>query len=400
MKLYVYIFLGLLGLLAGSFLMHVLAKDPGLILISLGDTSIEMSFWYGVILLLGSLTSLVLTWKSIKIVWGWLAGSVSWIQESREKKAERRTSEGLIHFVEGNWQAAKKNLLSAAKDSANPLVHYLAAAKSAHAMGSREESMFLLEQASKVAPKNDLSIGLSRARLQLEDKAYQECLTTLKGIAAADQKNAAVLDLKYQSYIGLHDWAVVVELLPLLKSSALLSTEAYQKLEENIYLSLLDSALGENEASHAKLTGVWESLPKKIRKTPKLVGLYCTCLHRLGEDDAAFSLLKKALKSQWHIGLVELYGNLQTQDTKAQLSLAEQWLSEHSDDAHLLFALGKLSAKNSLWGKAKDYFNASLKIQERPEVYAELAELMAELGENEKSASLYKKGLLLKTAIA
>lgn len=404
MKLTAYILLGLVGLLTGSFAIHVLAKYPGLIVISVGDSVIEMGFWFGVIALVSALVLFVLSWKTIKIFCRWLASSVSWIQESRSKKAERRTAEGLIQFVEGNWHAANKNLLSAAKDTSQPLVHYLAAAKSAYEMGSREESTFLLEQAVKISSDKNVSVILSKARIQVADKEYETCLTTLKRLSTSDQKNAAALDLKQQSYKGLQHWELLAELLPQLKSCGLFSADTYQELEENVYRSILDQAANKSDTTKETLTAVWEGFPKAIRKKVNLIGLYCTCLHRLDEaqnqsqDETAAALVKKTLKNHWHIGLVELYGKLKVKDVKAQLNTAEQWLPAHKDDAHLLFALGKLSVNNSLWGKAKDYFNASLAIQERPEVYAELAALMAHMGEQEQSASMYKKGLLLKIA--
>lgn len=404
MKLTAYILLGLVGLLTGTFAIHVLANYPGLIVISVGDSVIEMGFWFGVIALVGSLTILVLSWKTLMMFCRWLASSVSWIQESRSKKAERRTEEGLIQFVEGNWNAAKKNLLSAAKDTNQPLVHYLAAAKSAYEMGSREESTFLLEQAVKISSDKNVSVILSKARIQVADKEYETCLTTLKCLSISDQKNAAALDLKQQSYIGLQKWELLKGLLPQLKTCGLFSEDTYQELEEKVYRSILDQSANKSGDSKKTLTAVWEGFPKQIRKKVNLIGLYCTCLHRLAqtqtqeEDETAAALIKKTLKNHWHIGLVELYGKLKVKDVKAQLNTAEQWLSAHKDDAHLHFALGKLSVNNSLWGKAKDYFNASLAIQERPEVYAELAALMAHMGEQEQSASMYKKGLLLKIA--
>ncbi len=398
MKLYAYILFGLLGLLSGSILIHSLSNYPGLIVISVGETVVEMGFWYGAFLWAGSAVLIPLTWITLKMFWRWLASSVSWIQESRSKKAERRTAEGLIQFVEGNWQAAKKNLLSAAKDTSQPLVHYLAAAKSAYEMGSREESSFLLEQAVKISSDKNISVILSQARIQQADKAYEACLNTLKRLSTSDQKNAAVLDLKQQSYRGLQNWERLASLLPQLKSCGLFSADAYQELEENVYRSILDQTANKSDATKETLTAMWEGFPKSIRKKVNLIGLYCTCLHRLGQDETAAVLVKKALKNNWHIGLVELYGKLKAKDVKAQLNTAEQWLAAHKDDAHLLFALGKLSVKNSLWGKAKDHFKASLAIQERPEVYAELAALMAQMGEQDLSASMYKKGLLLKIA--
>ncbi len=397
MKLYITILLGLVGLLVGSFFMHSLANYPGLILISVGDTTIEFSFWFGVMMVIFSVITIVVIWKFIKMCWRSLASSVSWIQESRDKRAEKRTHSGLLHFMEGNWQTAKKDLLSAAKDTDKPLMHYLAAAKSAFELGSREESVFLLEQAKKVSSENELSVVISQARLHLAEQHYGQCLAVLNKLSDSEKNNPAVLDLLQQSHICLHNWDALVAMLPRLKSSGIFAESDFVQLEENAYLSLLDKHASKKSADKSGLEALWNGMPKHIRKKANIMGLYCARLHRLSDDEQAMGLIKKTLKTQWHGGLVELYGKLTVQDKDGQLATAEKWLADHPNDARLLFVLGKLSARNALWGKAKDYFESSLKLLERPEVYAELGALMEKLGEpDKKSSALYKKGLLLK----
>ncbi|MFL0803485.1 MAG: metal-dependent phosphohydrolase [Agarilytica sp.] len=397
MKLYITILLGLVGLLAGSFFMHSLANYPGLILISVGSTTIEFSFWFGVMMVICLAVALYVSWKLLTLCWRSLASSVSWIQESRDKRAEKRTRSGLLHFMEGNWQTAKKDLLSAAKDTDKPLMHYLAAAKSAFELGSREESVFLLEQAKKASSENELSVVISQARLHLAEQHYGQCLAVLNKLSDSEKNNPAVLDLQQQSHICLHNWDALVAMLPRLKSSGIFAESDFVQLEENAYLSLLDKHAGKKSADKSSLDALWNGMPKHVRKKPNIMGLYCTRLHRLAEDEQALGLIKKTLKTQWHGGLVELYGKLAVQDKDAQLATAEKWLADHPNDARLLFVLGKLSARSALWGKAKDYFESSLKLLERPEVYAELGALMEQLGETDKSAGFYKKGLLLKT---
>jgi HemY protein len=51
--------------------------------------------------------------------------------------------------------------------------------------------------------------------------------------------------------------------------------------------------------------------------------------------------------------------------------------------------------RNQLWGKARDYFESSLKIQGSPEAFAEMARLLAHLGEHKRSTEYYQQGLLL-----
>ena len=81
-----------------------------------------------------------------------------------------------------------------------------------------------------------------------------------------------------------------------------------------------------------------------------------------------------------------------------RLKIAEGWLKERPDNADLLLSLARLCKCSELWGKARDYLEAALKLEGRSELYAELAEVMGHLGEHDKSLQLYRQGLLEVTA--
>jgi len=391
-----YAVVGLLCLFFGSLFMLFVSQDPGYVLISVGGMNLEFNFWFGLTVLVIVFFLFRFVKKLLVKTYDTLAGSVSWLSESRGKKAQRRTHSGLIHFVEGNWLAAKKDLLSAAKESDQPLVHYLAAARSAHELGQIEETHFLLHQAEKVAPSNELAIALSQARIQISDKKYEQCLATLMRVKPQAGKHPVVLDLLRQVYIYLKDWKALVALLPEIKNTGLYSESNLQELEVNTYLSLMKQEASHQQDGLQKIETVWNGLSKNLKKNSLIVGFYCGALHDLEQDEKAELVLRKAIKQHWSDALVELYGHLNVEDKKGQLSVAEGWLKDHKEDAGLLVTLGRICLRKELWGKARDYFEKSLSIKEKPEVYAALGALMAQLGDHEKSTSLYQKGLMVR----
>jgi HemY protein len=74
---------------------------------------------------------------------------------------------------------------------------------------------------------------------------------------------------------------------------------------------------------------------------------------------------------------------------------AESWLAAHPDEPELLLCLGRLSARDKLWGKARDYFESSYRLQRSAEVCAELGRLLTGLGEPKVAAAYFREGLLL-----
>ena len=68
---------------------------------------------------------------------------------------------------------------------------------------------------------------------------------------------------------------------------------------------------------------------------------------------------------------------------------------DHDHQPGALLAAARLALKNSLWGKARAYLEASIGIEPRPEAYCELGNLLTQLGERDKAENCFRKGLEL-----
>ncbi|VUD69135.1 hypothetical protein TDB9533_04501 [Thalassocella blandensis] len=394
-------------ILLGALLVHFMQQDSGYVLVNLGNFTIVTSFWF-------ALVSIILATFLAIYIYRTLFSVIAKGKAFSFRRNEKKSQAGLLHYVEGDLLTAKKELsaVKQAKDQQvgeKSYVHSLMAARSALDLGLVDESEALLDQAEKSAAKsgekNTTALAVNRTRVLMAKKEMAQARALLDGLTAKEKKHPAVVDLYRQIYIHQHDWPALINLLPQVKLLPLQGEQQYSVLEENTYMSYLNAlvlqhSIAEPKTAEAleKLQSAWKSLPKTAQLNSRIVGLYCTLLARLGEDDRAEVLLRKSLKNEWHAGVVELYGRLATSDYKLQLSYAERWLEQHPDDPHLLFCLGRLSVKNELWGKAKDYFEKSLRLEPRPEVYAELATLMAKLGDAEKSQVFYRRGLELAVA--
>jgi HemY protein len=120
---------------------------------------------------------------------------------------------------------------------------------------------------------------------------------------------------------------------------------------------------------------------------------YAEQLRQLGAQVEAEEVLRTALKRQYNSHLARLYGLVRGNDPARQLQTAESWLKDHPSDPSLLLTLGRLCLQSSLWGKARDYLESSLRLQRNPEACAELARLLAQMGDSERSNQLFEEGL-------
>jgi HemY protein len=68
-------------------------------------------------------------------------------------------------------------------------------------------------------------------------------------------------------------------------------------------------------------------------------------------------------------------------------------LKNNPTDPVLLLTLGRLCLQNHLWVKAREYFESSLTFTRSPQALAELARLLAQQGEVQRSNELFQEGL-------
>ncbi|XKH02492.1 heme biosynthesis protein HemY [Marinobacter nauticus] len=391
----------LVALLVGTGLSLGLAYDLGYIRVSLGNYLIETNFWVGlglVLVLMGLSVFLYNTFRRVRQSTGMVAG---WISRSNERRARRRTTEGLLSLAEGEWKRARKLLTRSADNADTPLINYLAAAQAAFETDDHEGADELLRKAFESTPGSSMAVGLTQAQLQLAGNRLEQALATLLRLRKESPHHPFVLKLLKNAYLRLEDWRELAKLIPELRKRSVLTEAELSDLERQTWHNLLEQAAEDCErqrqqdpdASLAPLTRVWDELPKSLRRDDNIVRDYARLLARLGDEAQAETLIRKILQDNWSDELVNLYGRIKGQDIGEQLLVAEQWLKDRPNNPELLLALGRLSLRNELWGKAREYFHTSLKLRRSRETLAELSRLNASMGHEEASLKLMMQGL-------
>ncbi|MGS2723624.1 heme biosynthesis HemY N-terminal domain-containing protein [Porticoccus sp. GXU_MW_L64] len=386
------------ALLLGTGLAWLMSRESGYLLIAVGNTTIEMNLWAAVI-------ALILLWLLVRLLWRLLSSLKVFAGWRRARLSRRRaqTARGLLYFIEGRWQRARQQLVRGAHQSGMPLVNYLAAATAAYQEGNWEAAQTLLNKAQEIAEDDNPAVEIAKARLYMKEQRYEEALSILNRVHQKYPNHSNVLRLLEKTYRGLNDWHNLQQLLPQLRKDSGYDRQQFQQLEVEVYAKQLasqaecwgkaDSDSDKNKHQQS-IEQLWQSLPSAVKRNGQLVAIYSDHLQARGDGRQAEKLLHNALNNYWDNSLVRRYGLLVGGDTNTQMVIAEAWLREHPNNPALLLALGRLAQKAELWGKARDYLETALGLSPAPEVYAELARLMAQLGEVDKSAAYYQRGLL------
>jgi HemY protein len=391
------LFVGVLMALAtGAIFVWSVSADPGYVLIAWGSKTIEMSVWTAIIIFLTSAWLLYLLLRVWRRTWHFPRFIGGWFDSRNLRLNHNRTTRGMIAFIEGHWRRARKLLVKVAEGSDSPLLYYLMAARSSHQLGETKEMDYYLRRAAESTDGADLAVGLTQAEMQLADGQLEQCLATLIRVRGVSAEHPGALKLLVSVYQGLGDWEQLRQLLPALKNAAILSEADLARLQIEVYPQVIVAAAG-REDSIVEIEASWQLVPKTLRTNGELVKAYATALLNAGSDDKAEAALHSALRKNWDEELIRLYGLVPSSNPQKQLIVCEAWLRERNNSAPLLLTLGRLSLANELWGKAREYFEASLSFNATADVYAELGRLTAHLGETEKSVRYFQQGLLNST---
>lgn len=390
------------ALAIGALFGQLMISVPGYWLVRVGDTSLQTSFWFGLIIIF---VAVLIIYFVLRLLWGMrhpFKRVRSWNSRTRHRQALKRTVSGLVDLAEGRWKHAQKVLTRAANDSSVPLINYLNAAQAAHYQGHYDQAEALLKDAKTSTRGADSAIDLMEAQLLLDRGKSADAIEGLKGLEKHTPDHPQVLNLLKRAYMDERDWEGVRTIMPRLKRYALIDDEEATALEKRVYTELfkeapafasstaISSISNRTVNEQERVEELWRDMPENLREDPDMELLYVSALSRNGQAPDAERLLRKSLKRKWDGSLVLRYGLVDV-DAASQLKHAEQWLKEHPKDPDLLLTLGRLSLRNNYWRKAQEYFESSN--HERPSgtASAELARLYSSLGEQNKSELFYRK---------
>ena len=390
----------IISLLLAVVIGTVAEHDAGQMIVTISGWTIQTSFSFFIISILVLFLLLHFTLRLASRLWRMPGELGHWQKNRHQRLSEKYLSRGLMALVEGDWNKAEVSLSKGAPHSQSSLVNYLGAARAAQQLGATERRDDYLLKAYRDDPESEVAIGLVQAELQIKQQQTEQALATLTRLHDQKPKQDQVKKMLLHIYAELKDWDAMLELLPKIERAGILSREQIQAKQLEAYGGLLKrmgSKQGGQKVDKEKLNNAWLNIPRKLRSEFHLIEVYTEEKLKLSDSSDCEPLIHKALKKQWDIALVYLYGLVEGKDKAKQLKFTESFLSGHARDAVLLLTLGKLSARNKLWGKARTYLEESIKINPLPEAYRTLAAVLDELGEGEAAAIFYQRGLELAT---
>ena len=381
----------------------VVLPDAGYVLVILGQKTVETSLWFACFIALLIAVTWWLTTRFLLVSWSIAQRLTDFFVFGTTERASKRAASGLIDFLSGDWLQARKKLLRTASKVESPLVNYLAAARASYELGDQEDALKILSDAQKKYTTFAVPIGVAQARMEMSNGRFEQAKIILLTLQQKAPKNPIVINSLRELYELRQDWLGLGDIFPLVKKYKVSSATEIIELESLVVLGQLSlaNATAHNAASADRLNilrKAWGKVPAYQQRVPRVVAAYAKVLIDNLQDQEAEVMLRKTLGKSWDDSLIDLYGILRVTDIAEVIRNAENWLKYYPQSAPLLRALGRLNLRNHLWGVARDYFQRSLAVQKNYETYAELARVLNNLGETQKSLEVYQAALQLSVA--
>jgi HemY protein len=390
-------FLSLIALVAGAGIALYLAEDPGYVQVSIRGWTLEatlgtvvLSLLLGFVLLSG-LIWLIRTFNPLKLFL-----RSTWRSLFSARKPAEESTKGLQLLLQGRWQEAYKLLVENAESVDTPIFNYLGGALAAYERGDKLGWNFCIDKAEKLSGVNNYGVKSLRGFLETRDGKVEQGLAMLLALYRIAPQSPFVLRQIKDIYVSLPDWDSLGPLLPELEKQKVVSVSELEVLTERVMLHRLVVA---SQKGLEQLKQAWQELPKALRFNEELTGMYLEKLLIFGQDSEASNVLTRYLRQAWSDRLVSLLGYMKSTNPQQHLLMLEDCLQERPNNTVLLLTLGRLSLRNQLWGKGREYFEHALRSSKSvaltAEISAELGRLLEYLGEHERSLVCYQQAMQL-----
>ncbi len=378
---------------AAGLALAVTRLNAGYVQIVLPPHRIELSL---VLVITATLAAFALLYLGVRLV----AAMVDMPRQVREYRQARRNRKahdaltGALHdFFSGRYARAEKAATSSMELGEQPGLAAMLAARAAHELRAPERRDAHLAKAAEHLPADDIMKVITEADMLIEQRRATDALAVLHTLP---QKHTAGLRLELKALQMSKEWEKSLPVIDQLEKRKVYDATQAGEMRRNVWAQQLKRRATDASA----LEATWRKVPDALKRDPRVARAAAEGFIALQSFDRAAEILERSLDQQWDSALAGLYADCAMTEGGAvrQIERAERWLDKHPGDGALLLTLGRLCARQNLWGKARNYLDASLSIESTHQAHLASAQLHEQLGNSEPAQKHYRESLNLAMA--
>ncbi len=366
--------------------------NDGYVILFVNPARIELSLTLFILLAVVGFIALYFFIRAAAYTLG-LPARVRAFRESRAReKARHALFDALLSSLEGRYARAEKSANAAYAAGEEPGLAALLAARAAHQLEHPAERDAWLARATEAAQASkDPALGhatlMTRAEMLGNQRRDTEALDVLAELNRSGARHIASQRLALKSMTRAGRWDDALKVAHRLEEHKAVHPAVAAKTREAAYQGLFSSS------DAIDLRERLRRIPRADRRTPRVAQHVAAGLIRAGLMREALDVLETALDHEWDSVLAAQYADCVFEDERdisRQLERAERWMNTHPRDAGLLLSLGRLCARQKLWGKARSILQEAAVAAPSRAVWLELARLMEATGQADAAHRYYK----------
>ncbi|MAD06394.1 MAG: hypothetical protein CMP86_03165 [Gammaproteobacteria bacterium] len=391
--------------------------DPGFLLVRYGNLVLETSIAIAAFILVVGL------WVSIWVVQllrrglrsttrlaDWQHSKAMLAQHELQKKA-------LLATLGGDWEQSFKALRTedqtlgdSSEAQQRRFIHTALAAHTAHARGDFAERDRVLRASEDAILQLPTLGSLLVAQWYLESGDIKNASKPLHQVLAVNKKSARAWSMLASVHIASEDWGEAEKCWSMLKKLGQpyytgVRLHAFDFQRQDVFSNPIaaDSLmLAKLLARRAGALKEYKELAPAQRRNIAFLIAWSRELGVSQRGSEGAAVLAAALDEAWDSWVFSQWSELVLAAPENGLERASGWAKDRTQDAHIQEVLGLLASHTEQWGKAKDYFEAALKIlpekaHAKVRLYRQLGIVWKALGDDHRALQYFSQAEALAT---
>lgn len=314
------------------------------------------------------------------------------LQRARQKRSlilgQKYLNLAGLYYFEGRYKNCYKYAEKSLRQRTSlddKFLAYMLALRSASIMQDVAlENRIVGEIARFSEPKWQLAKHMILAENLYNEQQYGQCIDNLQSALQIDFKHIPSRRMLLKVYLYLGNYHKAYEIL-----EWLLKHDSWREYKANRYKARVIGGLFAEISDADELHRIYRRLEKTEQSSFLFAKLYFDALLRIKDYELALDFLVDHAKDEsfqliYSDAILALARKVDSNSgVERLLSLTEKYLTLHTGDSGILLALGILSYRKQLWGKARSYLESSLNIKGSLDGLLYLSMLAEETGDSQ-----------------
>jgi HemY protein len=312
------------------------------------------------------------------------------LSRAREK-ARHALYDAITSSYEGRYARAEKSARAAFDAGEERALAALVAARAAHRLQRpemRDEWLGRAAEAGAAAGQASLNHArlMTTAELLVDERRDREALGVFAELNRSGARHIATQRLALKAMTRAGAWNDALKVARQLEDHRAVHPAVAAKTREAAYAALFAGADAQSIKEQLR------RVPRAERRVAAIARPIASALIAAEMAREAGDVLEEALDADWDDELGRLYVACATDATgaRAQIERAEAWRLRHPREPGVLLTLGRLCAREELWGKAREYLEQSISVRPTRDAYVELARMFDATGRADDANRCYR----------